>query len=121
MSSAHSAGFAEGDHFRKKIKHWWRQAARHNKTINLTDFDPSAPLSNRINWARGKGLLIGSVFTRRSVAPSKSLAFSVRRCLAAAVAHAIYVPPEWVFVAATSNGMHDQHGPDSTGHGGEGG
>lgn len=89
MFPAHSAGSAEGDHFGKKIKRWWRQAARQNTTLNLTDFDASAPLPDRLEWARGKGLRVGSIFARNSVATSKVLAFSVRRCLAAAAEHAI--------------------------------
>ena len=51
----------------------WMEAAR-RAGLELTGFDPDAPLEQRITWAIGAGLLIATIYTRFSTKRQNSTA-----------------------------------------------
>jgi DNA invertase Pin-like site-specific DNA recombinase len=73
----------------------WMEAAR-RAGLELTGFDPDAPLEQRITWAIGAGLLIATIYTRFSTKRQNSTADQVRACVLYAAAHGMYVPPELI-------------------------
>jgi DNA invertase Pin-like site-specific DNA recombinase len=75
----------------------WMEVAQ-KSSINLTGFDPSAPLLERLLWARGQDLEIGSALSRFSTKLQCSTTAQVREVITYAAQHGIYVAPEFVCV-----------------------
>jgi len=73
----------------------WTEAAA-TGGIDLTGFDPKAPLEERILWARGRGLSLGAVYTRYSTPKQRSTRDQVRSCVEFAVARKVFVSPEFI-------------------------
>ncbi len=76
---------------------WWEDAAE-KAGIDLTDFDSQAPFDQRIAWAHGKGLLIGTAYSRFSSKRQHSTYDQIRTCVQHAATVGIYCPPELVCV-----------------------
>jgi len=74
---------------------WWAEAAG-KAGVDLTGFDPVAPLGARIAWAVGRGLSIGVAYSRYSTKKQGSTEDQIRSCLEHAAKHGIYVPAEFV-------------------------
>jgi len=66
--------------------------------IDLTGWDATASLAERLAWAQCRGLLIGGTLSRYSSKLQQSTAAQVQDCVQFAAAHNIYVPPEFVCV-----------------------
>jgi DNA invertase Pin-like site-specific DNA recombinase len=81
---------------------WLREAAKSG--INLDGFDPSSSLADRIAWARGKELAIGSALSRFSSKLQHSTAAQISDCVLYAARHGIYLPPEYVCVDEAVSG-----------------
>jgi hypothetical protein len=58
----------------------WLEAARH-AGVDLTGFDPNAPLERRIAWALNLGLVIALIYARFSTKFQRSTADQVRACM----------------------------------------
>lgn len=103
MAFSFSEAGAVNDELVREIHQWWQDAAQ-SSGINLSDFDPSAPLEDRIAWALGRGLEIGTVYTRFSSKRQHSTADQVRTCVQDAGRQRIYCPPEFVSVDEAQRG-----------------
>lgn len=75
---------------------WVEEATRAG--IDLTGFDPTAPLHRRVAWARGQGLQIGGILSRFSSKLQHSTDAQVSDCVRYAAHHGIYTAPEFVCV-----------------------
>src|SRR5687768_16331752 len=64
--------------------------------VDLSGFDPVAPLEVRLAWAAGCGLAVTVVLARFSTKMQQSTADQVRECILFAARHRLYVPPEFV-------------------------
>lgn len=64
--------------------------------IDLKNFPRTGTLQERVVWARGRGLSIGTILTRYSTKDQDSTEAQAAECLKAAVEKNIYVPPEYV-------------------------
>lgn len=72
--------------------------------IDLTGFDPKAPLTDRIAWAVSQGLSIGTVLTRFSTKMQGSTEDQVRVNVEYASRNRIYCPPELLCVDEAAKG-----------------
>jgi DNA invertase Pin-like site-specific DNA recombinase len=86
---------AVGAEVRERAQQEWMEAAR-RAGIDLTGFDPDAPLDQRILWAIDAKLLIATIYTRYSTKHQNSTADQVRACVQYAAGHGMYVPPELI-------------------------
>ena len=84
--------------------HVWWQAAAKNAGIDLSSFNPNAPLDSRIAWALERGLEIGTVYSRFSSKRQHSTADQVRTSVQHAAAKGIYCPPEFVCIDEAQRG-----------------
>lgn len=87
----------------REIRQWWHEAAE-KTDIDLSCFDPSAPLDKRISWALEQGLEIGTVYSRFSSKRQHSTPDQVRTCVQHAAQKGIYCPPEFVCVDEAQRG-----------------
>jgi site-specific DNA recombinase len=87
----------------REIHVWWQEAAE-NTDIDLTGFDPDAPLDQRIAWALKQGLDIGTVYSRFSSKLQHSTSDQVRTSVHHAATKRIYCPPEFVCVDEAQRG-----------------
>ena len=85
----------------------WAAAAR-SAGLDLTGFDPDAPLDRRIGWAVGAGLLIACVYARFSSKHQHSTGDQVRANVEYAARNRMYVPPEFVCVDEAVKGCRAQ-------------
>ena len=76
---------------------WWSATAAQSN-VDLTGFDPKAPLAKRISWAIALGLVIGTIYSRFSTKMQQSTDDQVREDIQWAAKNGIYVPPEFVSV-----------------------
>jgi len=81
---------------------WTTEAT--NARIDLAGFAPKAPLSERLAWAKSKGLEIALVLARFSSNMQHSTDAQVRDNLTWAAQHGFYVPPEFVCVDEGGSG-----------------
>ncbi len=81
---------------------WQDEAAKAG--INLDGFDPMSSLGDRIAWARGKDLSIGSGLSRFSSKLQHSTAAQIADCVLYAARHNTYLPPEYVCVDEAVSG-----------------
>ena len=87
------AGAANGDVARLCYQTWVEAAKKAG--IDVTGFDPAAPLAERIAWARSRNLDIGAILSRYSSKKQHSTNGQVSDCTEFAAWHKIYVPPEF--------------------------
>lgn len=81
---------------------WMEYAARAG--VNLSGFDPDAPLAVRLNFVRQLGLMIGCILSRFSTKLQQSTIAQVEECVRFAAAHGIYIPPEYICVDEAVSG-----------------
>lgn len=81
---------------------WFEEATRHG--VDLTQFNPHAPLSDRLSWAAGERLEIGGILSRFSTKLQHSTDAQVHDNLVYAAGHKIYVPPEFACVDEAQSG-----------------
>ena len=82
---------------------WWIDAAQ-KANIDLTGFNPDAPLAERIAWAIELGLEIAAVLARYSTKLQHSTAAQVQFNVEFAATHKIYAPPEYISVDEAAKG-----------------
>ncbi len=87
----------------RDIHEWWQEAAE-KTDIDLSGFDPAAPLDERIAWALGQGLDIGTIYSRFSSKRQHSTPDQVRTSVHHAATKGIYCPPEFVCVDEAQRG-----------------
>ena len=81
---------------------WYNEAAKIG--ITFDGFDPLGTLAERIAWARGMGLDVGSALSRFSSKLQHSTAAQITDCVLYAAKHNIYLPPEFVCVDEAVSG-----------------
>lgn len=81
----------------------WIEAAT-KAGLDLTGFEPDAPLAQRLAWAESRRLDIGAVLSRYSSKLQHSTTGQVRDCIQFAAANHTYVPPELVCVDEAVSG-----------------
>jgi len=82
---------------------WWQDAAK-KTSIDLSRFDPDAPLDERIAWAFEQAIEIGTVYSRFSSKRQHSTSDQVRTSVQHAATKGIYCPPELVCVDEAQRG-----------------
>jgi DNA invertase Pin-like site-specific DNA recombinase len=82
---------------------WWIETAK-KAGIDLTGFDPQAPLAERIAWAIQAGLEIAVVLSRFSSKLQHSTRAQVQHTVEYAGHHKMYVPPEFICVDEAEKG-----------------
>jgi DNA invertase Pin-like site-specific DNA recombinase len=82
---------------------WWVETAM-KAGIDLTGFDPQAPLAERIAWAIQAGLEIAAVLSRFSSKLQHSTRAQVQCNVEYAGHHKMYVPPEFICVDEAQKG-----------------
>lgn len=97
-----SAGGAD-DELARSAEQWWIEAAK-KAGIDMTGFDPAAPLAERIAWAIQAGLDIGAILSRFSSKLQHSTAAQVQHTIEYAGCHKLYVPPEFICVDEAQKG-----------------
>jgi Resolvase, N terminal domain len=86
-----------------KARAEWAQEAR--KTgIDLSAFNPDAPLAERLAWAPAANLIIAGILSRFSTDLQQSTETQVVECLRFAARHGLYVPPEFICVDEAVSG-----------------
>jgi DNA invertase Pin-like site-specific DNA recombinase len=81
----------------------WVEAAT-RAGLDLSGFDPAAPLADRVEWAQTRGLGIAAVLSRFSSKMQHSTSSQVEECVTFAAWHEIYPPPEYVCVDEAVSG-----------------
>jgi DNA invertase Pin-like site-specific DNA recombinase len=87
----------------RKAHGWWIEAAK-KAGINLTGFDPNAPLAERIAWAIQAGLDIAVVLSRFSSKFQHSTDAQVQYNVEYGAWHGLYTPPEFICVDEAEKG-----------------
>ena len=85
--------------------HAWWLAAAEKAEIDVTGFDPDAPLNEQITWALGQGLEIGAVYSRFSSKRHHGNGDQVRTCVEHAASKGIFCLPEYVCVVEAQVGV----------------
>jgi DNA invertase Pin-like site-specific DNA recombinase len=81
----------------------WTEAAG-RAGLDLSGFDPAAPLADRVAWARARGLGIAAVLSRFSSKLQHSTAAQIEDCITFAAWHRLYTPPEYLCVDEAVSG-----------------
>lgn len=81
---------------------WLAEAIRAG--LDVGDYDPAAPLGDRLAWAARRGLTVATVLSRYSSSGQRSTTDQVRECTAFAAANGLFVPPEYVCVDEGTTG-----------------
>jgi DNA invertase Pin-like site-specific DNA recombinase len=81
----------------------WIEAAG-KAGLDLSGFDPNAPLDQRVSWALQAGLVIACVYVRFSSKQQHSTADQVRVNVLFAASNRMYVPPELLCVDEAEKG-----------------
>lgn len=87
----------------REATQWWIDASQ-KAGINLTGFDPGAPLAERIAWAVEAGLDIAVILSRFSSKLQHSTRAQVQHTIEYAGLHKMYVPPEFLCVDEAEKG-----------------
>ncbi len=87
---------------RQSINYFCDTAVREG--IDLSDFDPGDPLSQRIAWAESQGLSIGCTYLRYSSAIQHSTNDQLRENIHAAARMKVYIPPELICMDEAKKG-----------------
>lgn len=82
--------------------------------LDLSGFDPSASLAQRVEWAVAHGLEIGTILSRFSPRLRQSTTAQVYECLHVATAQKIFIPPELICVDEGNSGRVRRDGVDRT-------
>jgi site-specific DNA recombinase len=82
---------------------WWIETAKKAR-IDLTGFDPAAPLAERIAWASQAGLEIAAALSRFSSKLQHSTQAQVQHAVEYAAFHKMYTPPEYISVDEAEKG-----------------
>lgn len=98
-----TAGSAS-DELAAKALAWWMEAAEKSGKIDLSGFDPTATLADRIAWAEQARLDIAAILSRYSTKMQDSTESQVKHCIDYAARHGIYVPPELICVDEAQKG-----------------
>jgi site-specific DNA recombinase len=107
MCAALPAAGAADAALAKKTHEWWAEAAA-KAGIDLSGFDPEAPLAKRLAWATQYGLDIATVLSRYSSKMQHSTADQVRDCVTFAAWHKQYPAPEFICVDEATSGRKDR-------------
>lgn len=102
MDNIPAAGSA-GPQIQALVQDVWLDTAR-QRNVDLSDFDPAAPLEMRLAWAAAHGFDVGGALSRYSSEMQHSTPSQVRDCVQYAANHDIYVPPEFVCVDEAVSG-----------------
>jgi DNA invertase Pin-like site-specific DNA recombinase len=94
---------AISDVLRHKVHEEWMEGGR-KAGLDLTGFDPEAPLEQRIRWALQVKLSIACVYARFSSKHQHSTADQVRASVLFAASNQMYAPPELVCVDEAQKG-----------------
>jgi DNA invertase Pin-like site-specific DNA recombinase len=97
-----AAGAAAPELARRVHQEWTAAAAQAG--LDLTGFDPAAPLADRLTWARGRSLDLAAILSRFSTDVQQSTESQVRECCEFAARHRLYCPPEYVCVDEAVSG-----------------
>jgi hypothetical protein len=97
-----TAGAATDALARQAHQRWMEAATRAG--LDLSGFDPDAPLADRIAWAQARGLGIAAVLSRYSSKMQHSTASQVEECVSFAAWHQIYAPPEYFCIDEAVSG-----------------
>ena len=81
----------------RQVHPWWLAAAA-KADVDVTGFDPEAPVAQRVAWAKRVGLSIATIYSRFSSKRQHSTADQVRTCVQFAVQNGMYVSPELVSI-----------------------
>ena len=74
---------------------WWQEQAE-KAGVDLTSFDLAASLAERMDWARGIGLDVATVYACSNRRHPQPVADQVWECTTFAATNRLYVPPELV-------------------------
>lgn len=99
-------GAASPELSRKAIE-WWIEAATRGG-LDLTGFNASAPLAERLSWARSVALEIGGDYARYSMKEQHSTEDQVRGCISYAGLNRIFVPPEFICIDEAVKGRRSR-------------
>ncbi len=78
-----------------EVHQHWLEVARASG-IDVTEFNAGAPFHERVSWARSKGLLIATAYSRYSTKLQSSTADQLKACAAYAAKNGMYIPPELI-------------------------
>lgn len=94
----------------ENMHRWWTESAT-AAGVDLTGFDPQAPLASRIAWARQRNLLIGGALARFSTKLQHSTDAQLQQNVEWGARNGCYVVPEYTCVdEATSGRKSDRVG-----------
>src|SRR5437879_2634009 len=103
MSTQLPAAGAAGEDLAVLAHRWWIEAAT-RAGLDLTGFDPSATLAERLTWAQVRGLEITTVLSRFSSKMQHSTQSQVQECVVFAAWHNMYPAPELICVDEAVSG-----------------
>lgn len=92
-----------GETLSRQAIDFFREAAL-REGIDLTGFDPNAPLLQQIAWAESQGLSIGCTYLRYSSAIQHSSADQLRENIIAATRLKIFIPPALICLDEAKKG-----------------
>lgn len=87
---------------RKAIEHWMTAAAMAG--VDLDGFNPNASHDEQVEWARSKGLIIGTVYSRFSSKLQQSTEDQVRENVYWAARNNIFVPAKFISLDEAAKG-----------------
>ena len=97
---------AANEEFARMVHDEWAEAAT-KAGVDLTGFNTTATLAERIAWAGGIGLDVATVYARCNRRHPQPVADQVRECVAFAANNRMYVPPELVSTDEGGSGRRD--------------
>jgi site-specific DNA recombinase len=103
MSHSLPAAGAAGPELARLAHQRWVEAAS-RAGIDLSGFDPEAPLQDRIAWAKARDLDIATLLSRYSSKLQHSTQSQVQDCVEFAGWHRLYPPPEFICVDEAVSG-----------------
>ncbi|MCH8149824.1 MAG: recombinase family protein, partial [Planctomycetes bacterium] len=92
-----------GEELARKAIEYFREAAK-RESIDLVDFDPSAPLDQQIAWAEAQGLDIGCTYLRFSSKIQHSSEDQLRENILVAARLRIFIPPQLICLDEAKKG-----------------
>jgi len=92
-----------GEELARKAIEYFQDAAL-KEGIDLTDFDPEAPLHQQIAWAEARGLSIGCTYLRFSTKIQHSSEDQLRENIFAAARLKVFIPPHLICLDEAKKG-----------------